>query len=223
MDKGNPIDPQNDAPPTDAPANNRVRGFLAGLVTRWFHASEEDIDPKVREARASFADAAQRWFGRQADWLKGMVISVSSAVTILTNREKYERLKKYKAAPEDRPCSLLNQTVDTLAERFGAPRVEEVKAVGWHVNARLDIIVQKDQNWGTYIWMTWPMEDVRLGRLCEVYVAGRGRHNGTYLLPTLCRGNAALKIKVAHPAHLRTAMEMVEAAAKATGDVRQTA
>ena len=76
--------------------------------------------------------------------------------------------------------------------------------------------MQKDQNWGTYLWMTWPIDDLVLNDQCEVYSAGRGRHSGTYTLPTLCRGHLALKVKIATPWHLRYAMGMVDTAVRET-------
>jgi hypothetical protein len=192
-------------------------------VTKWFYASAQDSEPKVQEAREIFAHVAHRWFAKQADWLKDVVLSVGSAVTILTNRDRYERLKKYKADPNDPPTPLLKCTVDLLAERFGAPTVEQVKVIGWHVNDRLDLIVQKDQNWGTYIWMTWPFPDLILNPLCEIYVAGRGRHSGTYLLPTLGRGRAALKMKIAKPWNIQEAMALIDVAVAQTQGERQQA
>jgi hypothetical protein len=193
------------------------RLFLANWITKWFHASESDKEPEVQEARASFADVACKWFSKQADWLKETILQVHQAVTVLTNREKYDRFRKYKADPDAPPHRLLKFTVDLLSEKLGAPRIEEQKVIGWHVNDRLDVIVQKDQNWGTYLWMTWPIDDLVLNDHCEVYCAGRGRHSGTYMLPTLCRGHAALKVKIATPWQLKYGIGLVDAAVRETG------
>jgi len=98
---------------------------------------------------------------KQAWWLKETILQVHEAVIVLTDREKYQRLKKYKADPQAPPHKLLAFAVDLLSKKLGAPRVEEQKVIGWHVNNRLDIIVQKDQNWGTYLWMTWPPRSIQ--------------------------------------------------------------
>src|SRR3954463_815795 len=131
------------------PQRGIFRIVLADWITKWFHGSEGDRDHGVQDARASFADLTFKWFSKQADWLKETILQVHQAVTVLTNREKYDRFKKYKADPDAPPHRLLKFARDLLSEKLGAPGVEEQKVIGWHVNDRLDVIVQKDQNWGT--------------------------------------------------------------------------
>ena len=62
------------------PQRGIFRLSLANWITRWFHASESDTAPEVREARASFADVAFKWFSKQSDWLKETILQVHQAV-----------------------------------------------------------------------------------------------------------------------------------------------
>jgi len=144
------------------PPRGIFRLFLADWITRWFHAGEADNAHGVQEARASFADVAFKWFSKQAWWLKETILQVHEAVIVLTDREKYQRLKKYKArSAGHRPTSCWPSPWICFPRNWGRLGSRSRRSSVGTSTTGWNIIVQKDQNWGTYLWMTWPPRSIQ--------------------------------------------------------------